>query len=171
MQPYIDSAVKQFRTYKALGEKAIAQMTDEQLLWQANMDSNSVATIVQHLSGNMLSRWTDFLTTDGEKPWRARDAEFAAQELTREDMMTIWNKGWDCLFTALLALSDADLGRTIYIRGEAHTGLEAINRQIAHYAYHVGQIVYIAKLSSTSWASLSIPRNKSSEFNQQMFGK
>jgi hypothetical protein len=162
MLNYLESAKKQFSNYKALGEKAIAQMGDEALTWQANEDSNSVTTIIQHLWGNMLSRWTDFLTTDGEKPWRERDAEFESGSISREAIMKKWNEGWECLFLALDSLNEGDLTRTIYIRNEPHSVLEAINRQLTHYAYHVGQIVFLAKMhSKQEWNSLSIPKNKS----------
>ncbi len=169
---YLSSATRQFKMYKGLGEKAIAQMKDEALMERANEDSNSVATIVKHLWGNMLSRWTDFLTTDGEKPWRQRDAEFDNDVRTREELMNKWEEGWQCLFNALESITDADLERIIYIRNEGHTILEAINRQIAHYAYHVGQIVYIAKLySNDDWQTLSIARNQSSAYNAGKFSQ
>ncbi len=158
--------------YKQLGEKALAQIDDKELTWQANEDSNSIVTIVKHMWGNMLSRWTDFLTTDGEKPWRQRDAEFEQEVLDREALMKKWSDGWQCVFNALDSITDADLERIIYIRNEGHTILEAINRQIAHYSYHVGQIVYISKLrSKEGWKSLSIPRNKSDEYNAQKFSQ
>ncbi len=158
---YLESAKRQFNMYKGLGEKAMAQMDDQTLAWQANEDSNSVISIVQHLWGNMLSRWTDFLTTDGEKPWRQRDAEFDNEAVSREAVMQKWEEGWACVFKAIDSITDADLDKIIYIRGEAHTVLEAINRQIAHYAYHAGQMVYIAKLHTHGdWQSLSIPRKK-----------
>jgi hypothetical protein len=172
MMQYLDSAKRQFAMYKQLGEKAIAQVDDSTLNWQANEDSNSIATIVKHIWGNMLSRWTDFLTTDGEKPWRQRDAEFDNDVAGREALMQKWEEGWQCLFNALNSITDGDLERIIYIRNEGHTVLEAINRQIAHYSYHVGQIVYIAKLTSKKeWQSLSIPRNKSEEYNAGKFSQ
>eukprot|EP01136_Pigoraptor_vietnamica_P024971 Opistho-1_new@78476 len=139
---FLKSADRQFQMYKKLGEGAMAQMTDEQLFVLPNEESNSVAIIVKHLWGNMLSRWTDFLTTDGEKEWRQRDAEFENDINTREALMQKWEEGWQCLFNALGSITDDDLERIIYIRNEGHTILEATNRQIAHYAYHVGQIVY-----------------------------
>ena len=169
---YLDSAKRQFMMYKQLGEKALAQIDDKELNWQANEDSNSIVTIVKHLWGNMLSRWTDFLTTDGEKPWRQRDAEFEQEVLDREALMKKWNEGWQCVFDALNSITDDDLEKIIYIRNEGHTILEAINRQIAHYSYHVGQIVYISKLrSKEEWKSLSIPRNKSNEYNAGKFSQ
>jgi hypothetical protein len=172
MIQYLDSAKRQFMLYKQLGEKAIAQIDDKDLNWQANEDSNSIATIVKHLWGNMLSRWTDFLTTDGEKTWRQRDAEFEQEVLDRETLMKKWNDGWQCVFDALNSITDADLEKIVYIRNEGHTILEAINRQISHYSYHVGQIVYISKLrSKEEWKSLSIPRNKSNEYNAGKFSQ
>ena len=158
---YLTSAIRQFTTYKQLAEKAMAQIDEQELNWQANEDSNSVVNIVKHMRGNMISRWTDFLTTDGEKPDRKRDGEFEHETLTREQMMQLWEEGWKCTFDTLNSLTDDDLQKTIYIRGEGHTVLEAINRQIAHYSYHVGQIVYVSKLRiKDEWHSLSIPRKK-----------
>ena len=169
---YIQNTKRLFMLYKQLGEKAMAQVDDEQLSWQANADSNSIATIVKHMWGNMLSRWTDFLTTDGEKPWRQRDAEFENDVLNRDVMMQQWEEGWQCLFNALDSMTDADLEKIVYIRNEGHTVVEAINRQIAHYSYHVGQIVYISKLrSKEDWNSLSIPRNKSADYNAGKFSQ
>lgn len=170
--PYLSSAKRQFLYYKTLGEKAMEQVMDEQLFWHANEESNSIATIVKHLRGNMLSRWTDFLTTDGEKPDRQRDTEFEQEKNDKATVLQQWNEGWNCLFNALDSITDADLERIIYIRNEGHTVLEAINRQIAHYSYHVGQMVYIAKIcTNENWKSLSIPRNKSSEYNQDKFSQ
>ena len=169
---YIASACKQFAYYKLLGEKSFAQLSDPELLWQHNADTNSVATIVKHLWGNMCSRWTDFLTTDGEKPWREREAEFDNDVRTREAMLAKWEEGWACLFAAIGPLSDDDLGRIVHIRNEGHTVLEAINRQLAHYPYHVGQIVHIGKLlRGDAWQSLSIPRGGSATFNAGKFSK
>jgi hypothetical protein len=169
---YLDSAKRQFLMYKQLGEKALAQIDDQDLSWQANDDSNSIVIIIKHMWGNMLSRWTDFLTTDGEKPWRQRDAEFENDGLDRATLLKKWEEGWQCLFDALNSISDNDLEKIIYIRNEGHTILEAINRQIAHYSYHVGQIVYISKLrSKAAWKSLSIPRNKSDEYNAGKFSQ
>jgi hypothetical protein len=168
--PFLKSAIRQFETYKQLGEKTFAQLDEEQLSYQPNHESNSIFIIVKHLHGNMLSRWTDFLTSDGEKPWRKRDEEFEQQEPTRERMMTLWNEGWKCLFDALFLLTEEDIQKKIKIRGEEHSVMEAINRQMAHYPYHVGQIVYIAKmLADKNWKSLSIPRNGSAKFNEEMF--
>ena len=172
MQQIIENNKRLFRMDQHLGEKAMAQVADSELSWQANEDSNSIVTIVKHLWGNMLSRWTDFLTTDGEKPWRQRDAEFENPLLNRQEMMLLWNEGWQCLFHALDGLTDADLDRVVYIRNEGHTVMDALSRQVAHYAYHVGQIVYLSKLRSTdAWKSLSIPRNQSAEYNAGKFAQ
>lgn len=169
---FLKSMDRQFRYYKSLGEKAMAQLEEQQLFIQPNADTNSIAMVVKHMHGNMLSRWTDFLTTDGEKPWRQRDAEFENDLQTREAVMQKWEEGWDCLFNALGSITDNDLGMIIYIRNEGHTVLEAINRQLAHYSYHVGQIVYAAKLyKKGEWDSLSIPRNKSADYNQKKFSE
>ncbi len=169
---YLSSAKRQFLYYKSLGEKAMEQLKDEELYWQPNEESNSIVTIVQHMWGNMLSRWTDFLSTDGEKPWRQRDAEFDNEKLDRETILKKWNDGWKCLFDALDSITDADLNKVVLIRNEEHTVLEAINRQLAHYPYHVGQMIYIAKICrNDGWKSLSIPKNKTAEFNAEMFAK
>jgi len=169
---YLDSARRQFLMYKGLGERAIQQVNDQQLFWQPNEESNSIAIIVKHLRGNMISRWTDFLTADGEKPWRERDTEFDNDWKDRETLITKWEEGWQCLFRALDSITDEDLERVIYIRNEGHIILEATNRQIAHYSYHVGQIVYIAKIcANDAWESLSIPRNKSAEYNTKKFSE
>lgn len=166
---YLDSARRQFILYKQLGEKALAQIDDKDLSWQANEDSNSIVVIIKHMWGNMLSRWTDFLTTDGEKPNRNRDSEFIDPPSTREALLADWEDGWSRVFVALEALTDADLTRTVTIRGEAHSVMQAINRQLAHYPHHVGQIVLLAKhFASSRWESLSVPRNRSAEFNTQV---
>ena len=166
---YIEDSLSLFRYYKKLGEGAIEQVTDEQLFATLDAEMNSIAIIVKHITGNMRSRWTDFLTSDGEKPDRNRDTEFEQPPATRAELLKLWNGGWDRVFAALEPLSDSDLGRTVPIRGEPHSVMQAINRQIAHYAYHVGQIVFLAKhLSSTGWKSLSVPRNKSAEFNRKV---
>ena len=169
---YLQNVRKQFEYYKSLGEKTMAQITDEGLFWQYNDESNSIATIVKHLHGNMLSRWTDFLTTDGEKEWRKRDEEFDNDITTREELMTKWNAGWDCFFHALDTLTEADLGQTIYIRNMGQTVTDAINRQLAHYPYHIGQIVFIGKMvCDKGWTSISIPRGKSQSYNADKFAK
>ncbi|MFN8236631.1 MAG: DUF1572 domain-containing protein [Chitinophagales bacterium] len=169
---YLTSAHKLFAYYKKLGEEAMAQVGEKELFHQPDEDSNSIAIIVQHLAGNMLSRWTDFLTTDGEKEWRNRDAEFEANITNRAALLEYWEKGWQCLFQAIEPLQAADLDTIIYIRNEGHTVLEAINRQLAHYPYHIGQIVFLAKLlTADNWKSLSIPRNKSGAYNQEKFAR
>ena len=162
---YLADALAILRTYKKQGEAAMAQVKDECLTAVLDPESNSIATIVKHLAGNMRSRWTDFLTTDGEKPDRERDAEFESPPAARAEVLAAWESGWKCVFDALEALTDADLGRTVYIRGEAHSVMQAINRQMGHYAAHIGQIVLLAKhYQSSDWKSLSIPRGKSKEF-------
>ena len=167
---YLESTIKQFEYYKLLGEKAMEQLPKEKLFWQYNEESNSIATIVKHLSGNMLSRWTDLLTTDGEKEWRNRDAEFENDIQSREELLTIWNDGWQCLLNSLRQLTADDLEKIVYIRNQGHTVMEAINRQLAHYPYHIGQIVYLAKMiSGTGWKSLSIPKGNSRSFNAEKF--
>ena len=171
---YLESVKKQFLYYKTLGEKAMDQLEPEQLFVSINEDTNSIATIVKHLSGNMLSRWTDFLTTDGEKEWRNRDSEFDSsfQRNDKDELLAAWNKGWDCFLKALNGLQAEQLSEIIYIRNEGHTVIEAINRQLAHYPYHVGQIVFYAKmLKSSEWNSLSIPKNKSNNYNSDKFSK
>lgn len=169
---YLQSAIKQFEYYKSLGDKTFAQLTPEKLFWQYNDDSNSIAIIINHLWGNMLSRWTDFLTTDGEKEWRKRDAEFENTVSSQEELMKRWEEGWKCLFDALNSITDDDLDKEILIRNEKHSIAEAINRQLAHYPYHIGQIVFLGKmLSDNNWKSLSIPKGKSDAFNADMFSK
>src|SRR6516165_10914331 len=159
---YVEDSIEIFRQYKRLGERAIAQVADEQLSASLDEESNSIAIIVKHLTGNMRSRWTDFLTTDGEKPTRNRDGEFVEPPGTREALMREWEAGWACVFAAMEPLNDADLGRTVMIRGEAHSVMQAINRQVAHYSMHLGQIILLAKhYSGAQWQTLSVPRNKS----------
>ncbi|SHG17581.1 DUF1572 family protein [Flavobacterium defluvii] len=169
---YLESVKKQFLYYKMLGEKAMDQLEPEQLFVSINEDTNSIATIIKHISGNMLSRWTDFLTSDGEKKWRNRDAEFENDLKSKEEVVEVWNKGWNCLENALESLKPEQLTDIIYIRNEGHTVIEAINRQLAHYPYHVGQIVFYAKqLKTSEWNSLSIPKNKSGNYNAEKFAK
>ena len=169
---YLESAKKQFLYYKTVGEKAMEQLEPEQLFISINEDTNSIATIIKHLSGNMISRWTEFMTTDGEKEWRNRDTEFDPLSKDKEAVFDTWNKGWSCLFDALNELSNEQLSEIIYIRNEGHTVIEAINRQLAHYPYHVGQIVFYAKmLKKSEWVSLSIPKNKSINYNTAKFSK
>lgn len=169
---YLESVKKQFLYYKTLGEKAFEQIEPEQLFVFLNENTNSIAVIVKHLSGNMLSRWTDFLTTDGEKEWRNRDDEFEESITTKEELLAFWNKGWECFLTTLNTLETNHLSQIIYIRNEGHTVIEAINRQLAHYPYHIGQIVFYAKLLKESeWNSLSIPKNNSTAYNAAKFLK
>jgi len=169
---YLSSVKKQFEYYKMLGERTFAALSDEQLSWQYNNESNSIATIIKHLSGNMLSRWTDFLNSDGEKEWRDRDAEFEPSIQSRKELLSIWNEGWQCLLDAIGGLSETDLEKEIFIRNQGHTVVEAINRQLAHYPYHIGQIVFIGKmLRDDKWISLSIPKGKSKEINTAKFSE
>ena len=166
---YIDSIKKRFLYYKNLGDKTFEQLTDEQIFWQYNEESNSIATIVKHVSGNMISRWTNFLTEDGEKPWRNRDSEFSNSLKNKTDVIELWENGWRVFLDALSEINEQNLESTIYIRGEAHSVLDAVNRQLAHYPYHIGQMVYIAKmLKNNDWKTLSIARNTSEDFNQKM---
>ena len=169
---YLESVKKQMLYYKTIAEKAMEQLEPEQLFIAVNNDTNSIAMIVQHLSGNMLSRWTDFLTSDGEKEWRKRDDEFAEILNTKTQVLDSWNKGWECFFSTINSLNTSDLETIIYIRNEGQTVIDAINRQLAHYPYHIGQIVFYAKmLKSTEWNSLSIPKNKSNSYNADKFSK
>lgn len=169
---YLESAKKQFEYYKLLGEKTFHQLTEEQLFWQYNTATNSIGTIVKHLAGNMLSRWTDFLTTDGEKEWRNRESEFNNDINSSEALLYLWNKAWDCLFNALDSITEENKDTVIYIRNQGHSITEAINRQLAHYPYHIGQIVFIGvMLRDEDWESLSIPRGGSNNFNSVMFSK
>ena len=163
---FLECSIKQFQSCKSLGEGAFAQIDDRGIHWTPDAESNSIAVIVKHLHGNMLSRWTDFLTSDGDKPWRQRDMEFIDDNATKDGMIALWEEGWRCTFEALNSLTPSDLLRTVTIRTEPHTVLEALSRQIGHYAYHVGQIVYVAKsLRAEKWNSLTIPKGKTDEFN------
>ncbi len=169
---YLESAIAQFQHYKSIGEKTFDQLKDEDLFWQYNEESNSIAIIVKHIWGNMMSRWTDFLTSDGEKEWRKRDEEFETTIKTKEELMEKWNQGWECLFTALNSLREDDLNfKTIFIRNEGHSITEAINRQLAHYPYHIGQIVFIGKMASSNWKALTIPKGNSKSYNDDKFSK
>jgi len=168
---YLESVIKQFEYYKMLGDKTFTQIPDEKLFWQYNEDSNSIATIVKHLWGNMMSRWTDFLNTDGEKEWRNRDAEFENDIATKQEMVEKWNEGWRVFLETLKSLKEEDLEKIIYIRNQGHTVLEAINRQLAHYPYHIGQIVFIGKMCAEKWNSLSIPKGNSTQYNSDKFSK
>ena len=168
-QHYLDEALRRFRDYKQLAERAFAQISDEEFFRTLDEESNSIAINMKHMAGNMISRWTDFLTTDGEKPERNRDLEFVMlPETSKDDMLAYWERGWQCVFDAVEPLKPEDLMRTIRVRGQDHTVVQAINRQLAHYAYHVGQIVFLAKhFKSSEWQSLSVPKNRSAEFNAQ----
>jgi hypothetical protein len=166
---YIEDALAVFRQYKQLGERAMAQVTDEQLFAALDDEANSIAIIVKHITGNMRSRWTDFLTSDGEKPTRNRDSEFVDPPATRDALMEEWEQGWACVFSAIEPLTDADLSRTVMIRGEAHSVMQAINRQLSHYPMHVGQIILLAKhYAGARWTTLSVARNRSAEFNRRV---
>ncbi|HEX5966269.1 MAG TPA: DUF1572 family protein [Pyrinomonadaceae bacterium] len=167
---YFEDSISSLKNYKKLADKAIAQVKDDEFFVTLDDEANSVAVIMKHMAGNMFSRWTDFLTTDGEKPDRNRDMEFVIEASTRkEDVLDYWERGWACVFAALEPLKPEDFEQTITIRGEPHTIVMAINRQLMHYSYHIGQIVFLAKhFRSTQWNSLSIPRNKSAEFNLKM---
>jgi hypothetical protein len=166
---YRDESLAIFRQYKALAEKAMAQLSEAQLGEKIDAESNSIAQIVKHIAGNQRSRWTDFLTTDGEKPDRDRDSEFEAPPAGRAELLELWENGWAILFAAIEPLTDDDMTRTITIRGEAHSVMQAINRQVAHYAMHIGQIIFLAKhLKAQDWVTVSVPRGRSNEFNQRV---
>ena len=169
---YLESVRKQFQYYKLLGERTFDQLNETDLFWQFNPESNSIAIIVNHLSGNMKSRWTDFLTTDGEKNWRDRDREFEDIIKNRRDLTEQWEAGWACVFTALDAIDKNNFNTVIYIRNQGHTIVEAVNRQLAHYAYHIGQITYIGRMiKGKDWRSLSIPKGQSKDFNEKKFAQ
>jgi Protein of unknown function (DUF1572) len=166
---YLDDCLALFRQYKGLAERSMEQITDEQLFATLDPESNSIAIIVKHLAGNMRSRWTDFLSTDGEKPDRRRDVELIDPPPTRQDVLKAWEDGWKRLLETLESLSEEDLKRTITIRGEAHSVMQAVNRQVAHYGLHVGQIVLLAKhFAGNGWKAVSVPRDQSAEFNRQV---
>ena len=166
---FLESAVKRVKYYKELGDKTFAQLTDADFHFQPNEASNSIAIIIQHMAGNMLSRWTGFLTTDGEKEWRRRDAEFEEQGMSKEQLTGLWEKGWNCFLGALSSLTADDLLKTIYIRGEELSAVDAINRQLTHYPCHIGQIIYIGRIiKNESWQNLSIPKGNSDQFNREM---
>lgn len=169
---FLSSVRKQFAYYKQLGDKTFEQVKDEDLFIRFNEDSNSMATIVKHMWGNMLSRWTDIFSSDGEKEWRDREGEFETPVTSRVEMLQKWEEGWSCLFRTLDSLTPEDLNKIIYIRNQGHTVMEAINRQLAHYPYHVGQIVFIGKvLAKEGWKSLSIPRGQSTQYNTDKFSQ
>jgi len=171
-QNFLQSAIKLFRYYKGLGDKTFDQLSVEELQWRPNEASNSIALIVHHLSGNMLSRWTDFLTSDGEKPWRDREAEFETGYSDKQSMIDAWNKGWTCLLSTLEELKPEDIEKIIYIRNEGQTVVEAIQRQLAHYASHVGQIMFVGKqIKGDGWVSLSISKGGSKDFNEDKFSQ
>lgn len=166
---FLESAIKRLGYYKELGDKTFAQLNDADFHYQPNDKSNSIAIIIQHMAGNMQSRWTDFLTTDGEKNWRNRDTEFEAQQLSKQQLIELWNKGWQCFLGALQSLTADDLLKTIYIRSEGLLVVDAINRQLAHYPYHVGQIIYVAKIiTNSNWQNLSVAKGQSDEYNRQI---
>ncbi|SFD24712.1 DUF1572 family protein [Algibacter pectinivorans] len=170
MESYLESVIKQFEYYKSLGDKTFKQLSFDDMLWQSDEDANSIAILVKHTAGNMRSRWTNFLTDDGEKTWRNRDDEFVSDFTSEVAVIAAWESGWFCLFNAIKALKPEDLERIIYIRNGGHTVTEAINRQLAHYAYHVGQIVFLGKLlKGKAWKSLSIPKGDSEVYNKDKF--
>ncbi|WP_067037194.1 DUF1572 family protein [Allomuricauda sp. CP2A] len=169
---YLSNIKFEFHRYKTMGDNTFAQLTDDDIQRTYSETDNSIAIIVKHMVGNMLSRWTNFLTEDGEKPWRDREMEFEAPYATKNEMIVAWEKGWNCLFDALESINPSNFDTKIKIRDEEHTVIEAVNRQLAHYASHVGQLVFIGKmLKGTRWKSLSIPKGDSDAFNQKMFGK
>ena len=169
---YLQSVRKQFLYYKTLAEKAMEQLDEPQLFEVSNSNTNSIAIIVKHMSGNMLSRWTDIFTSDGEKEWRNRDAEFEDSIHSRQQLLEVWQLGWDRFLNTLNSLTPEQLSTIIYIRNEGHTVVDAINRQLAHYSYHIGQIVFYAKLLSTAeWNTLSIAKNRSADYNKNKFTK
>lgn len=169
---FLQSVIKRLNYYKSLGDKTLAQLNEDDLHFRPSSESNSIAIIIQHMSGNMLSRWTDFLTGDGEKDWRSRDAEFEEQHLSKEQLLDQWQKGWDCCLNTLNSLTEDDLLKTIYIRSEGLVAIDAINRQFAHYPYHVGQIIHLARsIKNEKWQSLSIAKGESEQYNQQMNAK
>lgn len=172
MESYIPGVIKQFAYYKSLGEKAIEQLSDEDIHRTHGQEDNSIAILVKHIVGNMRSRFTNFLTEDGEKNWRNRDMEFVESYVDKSEMFKAWEQGWTCLFNAIETLSINDLEQTVYIRNEGHTVIEALNRQMMHYAYHIGQIVYLSKLiAGDAWVSLSIPRGETNSYNADKFAK
>ncbi len=169
---YLESVIKQFTYNKSLGDKTFTQLSDEDIHWKHNEYSNNIAIITKHIVGNMLSRWTSFLTEDGEKEWRHRDSEFEDSYDTKAAMILAWEKAWKCLFDTITPLDIDDLERIVYIRNEGHTVVEAINRQLSHYAYHIGQIVFIGTLvKNNDWKNLSVPKNQSENYNKKKFSQ
>lgn len=167
IENYLKDTVATFRNYKLMAERALEQISDDEFFWAVDPEDNSIAVIVKHISGNMRSRWTDFLTNDGEKPDRDRDTEFEVPEVSRDSLMNQWEATWEILFRAIEPLTAADFAKSVTIRGENHTIAEAVNRQMTHYAYHIGQITFLAKhFRSSEWRSLSVPKNSSAEFNE-----
>ncbi len=166
---FLKDAIKRFQSYKELGDKTFEQLDDKDFFYQPSSESNSIAINIRHLYGNMLSRFTNFLTEDGEKPWRNRDLEFESVDIEKEDLLAFWNTGWNCVFNALQDLKPEDLTKTVYIRTEPMSAYDAILRQLAHYPYHVGQIVYVGKMiKDKKWKTLSIPKGQSNQFNEQL---
>ena len=166
-EEYLKTVIKRVKYYKDLGERTFAQLEDKDFHWQPTSESNSIAIIIRHMTGNMLSRWTNFLTEDGEKDWRQRDDEFEEHDLSKQELIDYWDKGWKCFLDSLATLTSDDLPKTIYIRQEPMTAVDAINRQLAHYPYHIGQIAYIGRMiKNQEWQSLSIPKGKSQQYNQ-----
>ena len=169
---YLKSVIVQFEYNKLLGDKTFSQLTEQELFWQYNEESNSIATLVKHISRNMRSRWTNFLTEDGEKSWRNRDEEFINTYTTKEEVLLDWEKGWNCLFENLHTITPENSNTIVYVRNEGHTIAEAINRQLCHYSYHIGQMVMIGKMvQNTNWKTLSIARNASKSYNEEKFSK
>jgi len=166
-EEYLSTTIKRLKYYKQLGDQTFDQLNEQDFHWQPSSESNSIAVIIQHIVGNMLSRWTNFLTEDGEKEWRQRDDEFEIHNYSKQQLLDLWNEGWKCFIDALASLTADDLLKTIYIRKEPLTAIDAINRQLAHYPYHIGQIVYIGRLvKNESWKNLSIPKGRSQQYNQ-----
>jgi hypothetical protein len=169
---YLPSILKQLEYYKSLGDKTFDQLSEEQLFWQSDTEANSIAILVKHMVGNMLSRWTNFLEEDGEKSWRDRDDEFVDSYQTKEDILTAWEQGWNCLLAAINGLQDDQLESIVYIRNMGHTVIEAINRQLCHYSYHVGQIVLLGRMQKKNeWTSLSVAKGGSKDYNADKFSK
>jgi hypothetical protein len=169
---YLQTVQTRLKDYKSLGDKTFAQLGDSELFYAPDTVSNSIAVIVRHMAGNMHSRWTNFLTEDGEKPWRDRDSEFEMETVSRENLLSVWEKGWEVFLSTIASLSEEDLAKTITIRGQALPVIDAINRQLGHYSYHVGQIVYLGRMiRGESWSSLSIPKGASGTYNSQMMDK
>lgn len=172
LENYLKDSVASFRNYKKMAEKAMAQISDEEFFKTIDAESNSIAVIVKHIAGNQKSRWSDFLSSDGEKDFRNRDTEFEMIGDTRESLMEFWESGWNTLFAAIESLTAEDFSKFVSIRGEPHTIVEAINRQLTHYAYHIGQIAFLAKhFRSTAWKTLSVPRGQSADFNKFLADK